>query len=46
VTEDGAVEHIDALTRRHTDREVSPRHREEEGPRVVIRISTDRVATS
>jgi hypothetical protein len=45
VTEDGAVEHIDALTRRHTDREVSPRHREE-GPRVVIPINTDRVATS
>lgn len=46
VTEDGAVEHIDALTRRYMDREVYPHHGEEQGPRVLIRVSTDQVATS
>jgi len=46
VTEEGAVEHIDSLARRYMDREKYPHHGEEQGQRVIIRISTDRVATS
>ena len=46
VTEEGAVEHIDSLARRYMDREEYPHHGDEQGPRVIIRVSTDRVATS
>ena len=45
VTEDGAVEHIDALARRYMGVEEYPNHGEESGARVVIRIRPDRVVT-
>ncbi|MFC6836536.1 PPOX class F420-dependent oxidoreductase [Halomarina ordinaria] len=44
--EEGAVEHIDDLARRYMDVEEYPGHDEEEGARVILRISTDEVATS
>lgn len=46
ITEEGAVEHIDALTQRYMGQETYPNHGEESGARVVIRISTDHVSTS
>ena len=46
VTEDGAVEHIDALTRRYFEQDEYPNKGEERGPRVMIRIEPDRVVTS
>lgn len=45
VTEDGAVEHIDALAGRYMGRDRYPNHETDRGPRVVIRISTDHVVT-
>ncbi|WP_423745557.1 PPOX class F420-dependent oxidoreductase (plasmid) [Haladaptatus sp. SPP-AMP-3] len=45
VTEDGAVDHINELTRRYMDREEYPNLGEEGGPRVIIRIRPDRVVT-
>ncbi|WP_435335325.1 PPOX class F420-dependent oxidoreductase [Haloarchaeobius sp. TZWWS8] len=38
VTEDGAVEHIDELTKRYMGKDTYPNHGEESGPRVVVRI--------
>jgi hypothetical protein len=45
VTEDGAVEHIDALARRYLGVEEYPNHGEESGPRVVLGIRPDGVLT-
>lgn len=45
VTEDGAVDHINELTRRYMDRDEYPNLGEEGGPRVIIRIRPDRVVT-
>lgn len=45
LTEEGAVDHIDALARRYMDVEEYPNHGEESGPRVVVRIPADEVAT-
>ncbi|EFW90777.1 pyridoxamine 5'-phosphate oxidase-related FMN-binding protein [Haladaptatus paucihalophilus DX253] len=45
VTEDGAVDHINELTRRYMDRDEYPNLGEEDGPRVIIRIRPDRVVT-
>ena len=38
LTEDGAVEHIDALARRYTGLEEYPNHGEGSGPRVILEI--------
>lgn len=46
VTEEGAIEHIDALTRRYFEQEEYPNKGEERGPRVLIRIRPDHVVTS
>lgn len=46
VTEDGAVEHIDAMTRRYFGQDEYPNKGEERGPRVVVRIDPDRVVTN
>jgi len=46
VTEDGAVEHIDELTRRYFEQDEYPQKGEERGPRVLIRIRPDHVVTS
>ena len=46
VTTDGAVEHIDRLTRRYFEQEEYPNHGEEVGERVILRIRPDRVVTS
>jgi PPOX class probable F420-dependent enzyme len=46
VTEDGAVEHIDELTRRYFEQDEYPNKGEERGPRVLVRIEPDRVVTS
>ncbi|USZ73128.1 PPOX class F420-dependent oxidoreductase [Natronosalvus halobius] len=46
VTADGAVEHIDELTRRYFEREEYPHHGEEVGERVILRIRPDRVVTN
>ena len=46
VTQDGAVEHIDALAQRYMGVDEYPNHGEEGGPRVIIRIRPDRVVTS
>lgn len=43
VTEDGAVEHIDALARRYLDVEEYPYHDDEEAERVIVKIRPDRV---
>jgi PPOX class probable F420-dependent enzyme len=45
VTEEGAVDHINELTKRYMDREEYPNLGEEGGPRVVVRIRPDRVVT-
>lgn len=45
VTEDGAVEHIDALARRYMDVEEYPNHDADEGARVIIEIRPDSVVT-
>lgn len=46
VTEEGAIEHIDALARRYMDVEEYPNHGEESGARVIIRIRPDRVTST
>jgi PPOX class probable F420-dependent enzyme len=46
MTEEGAVEHIDALARQYMDVEEYPHHGDESGPRVVVRVSPDHVVTS
>lgn len=46
VTADGAVEHIDELTRRYFEREEYPHHGEEVGERVILRIRPDRVVAN
>jgi len=46
VTQDGAVEHINALTQRYFGQEEYPHLGEEQGPRVQIRIRPDRVITN
>ena len=43
LTEDGAVEHIDALARRYMGLEEYPNHGEESGPRVILEIRPDNV---
>ena len=43
LTEDGAVEHIDALARRYMGLEEYPNHGEESGPRVILEIRPDDV---
>lgn len=42
-TTDGAAEHIDSLARRYMDVEEYPHHGEERGPRVIHRITPERV---
>lgn len=42
-TTEGAVDHIDALARRYMGVDEYPHHGEESGPRVVHRITPDRV---
>jgi PPOX class probable F420-dependent enzyme len=44
-TEDGAVEHVNRLARRYMDVEEYPRLAEESGPRILLRIRPDEVAT-
>lgn len=46
ITEEGAVEHINDLAGRYMGRDEYPGLEEEEGKRVILRISTDEVATS
>lgn len=46
LTEEGAVEHIDKLARRYFDVEEYPHHGEESGPRVLVRIPTEKIVTS
>ncbi len=46
VTTDGAIAHIDRLTRRYFEQEEYPNHGEEVGERVILRIRPDRVVTS
>ncbi|MFW5939829.1 MAG: pyridoxamine 5'-phosphate oxidase family protein [Halolamina sp.] len=46
LTEDGATEHIDELARRYFDVDEYPHHGEESGPRVLIKIPTERIMTS
>jgi len=45
VTEEGAVDHIDALASRYMGVEEYPNHGEESGPRVIVEIRPDRVLT-
>ncbi|SFF93169.1 PPOX class probable F420-dependent enzyme [Halopelagius inordinatus] len=44
--DEGAVEHIDELARRYMDVEEYPNKDDEEGARVIVRISTENVVTS
>ncbi|WP_053949149.1 PPOX class F420-dependent oxidoreductase [Halolamina sediminis] len=46
LTEEGAKEHIDELAQRYFDVEEYPHHGEESGPRVLIKIPTERIMTS
>jgi len=46
LTEEGATAHIDKLAQRYFDVEEYPHHGEESGPRVLIKIPTDRIITS
>ena len=46
LTEEGAVEHINELARQYMGVDEYPHLGEESGPRVIVRISTDRVVTS
>lgn len=46
ITEEGAVEHINDLAGRYMGRDEYPGLEDEEGERVIIRISTDEVRTS
>lgn len=45
LTEEGAVDHIDALARQYMDRERYPDHGEESGARVIVRIEAEHVTT-
>ena len=45
LTEDGTVEHIDALVRRYTGLEEYPNHGEGSGPRVILEIRPNNVVT-
>ncbi|KZN24284.1 PPOX class F420-dependent enzyme [Haladaptatus sp. R4] len=45
VTEDGAVEHANELTKRYMGQDEYPNLDQEEGARVIIRIRPDRVVT-
>ncbi|PSP90804.1 PPOX class F420-dependent oxidoreductase [Halobacteriales archaeon QS_4_69_34] len=46
LTEEGAVEHIDALAARYMDVEEYPGHGSEEGARVQLRVRPESVVTS
>jgi PPOX class probable F420-dependent enzyme len=46
LVDDGAVEHIDELAARYMGVEEYPHHGEESGPRVIVRIPTDRIVTN
>jgi PPOX class probable F420-dependent enzyme len=46
LVDEGAVEHIDELARRYMDVDEYPHHGEESGPRVIVRIPTDRLVTN
>ncbi|WP_049980685.1 PPOX class F420-dependent oxidoreductase [Halolamina rubra] len=46
LTEEGAKAHIDELAQRYFDVEEYPHHGEESGPRVLIKIPTERIMTS
>lgn len=46
LTEEGAVDHINELTKRYMGKDEYPHLGDESGPRVIVRISTDHVATS
>jgi PPOX class probable F420-dependent enzyme len=46
LTEDGAVEHINALTQKYMGKSEYPHLGDESGPRVIVRIPTDHVVTS
>ncbi|WP_123619435.1 PPOX class F420-dependent oxidoreductase [Halorubrum sp. CSM-61] len=46
LTEEGAAEHIDELARRYFDVDEYPHHGEESGPRVIVKIPAENVATS
>ena len=46
ITQDGAVDVIDAMTQRYFGEEEYPHHGEERGPRVLLRIRPDRVVTN
>ncbi len=46
LTEEGAKDHIDKLAQRYFDQEEYPHHGEESGPRVLIKIPTERIMTS
>ena len=46
VTEEGAIEHIDALAKRYMGVDEYPNHGEESGARVLLRIRPDRVVAN
>jgi PPOX class probable F420-dependent enzyme len=46
VTEEGAVDHIDELAAAYMGVDEYPYHDDEEAARVIVRVSTDHVATS
>lgn len=46
LTEEGAVEHIDALAQRYMDVAEYPHHGDERGPRVIAKIEPQRVITN
>lgn len=46
LVDEGAVEHIDALAKRYVGVDEYPHHGTESGPRVVIRITPERVLTN
>lgn len=46
LTEEGAAEHIDELARQYMGVDEYPHHGRESGPRVIVRIPTDRIITS
>lgn len=46
LTEEGAKEHIDELAQRYFDVDEYPHHGEESGPRVLIKIPTERIITN
>ena len=46
LTEEGAVDHIDKLARQYMGVDEYPHHGEESGPRVIVRVPAENVATS